>query len=261
MSTSNNRFPHHHNRSQAPSKIWPSALHRLGLALLLAATDARGAQTEQATEEKNKNVVAVFRLAGPITEVPSDDFLEMFSAPGVSLRELVARLAKAATDPQVKAVVLLPESDWMGPAQVEELRAALALVRKQGKEVFVHADSLLLRQYVLACGASRISVVPTGALLIPGVHASSLHVRGLLDKIGVKPDFLTEGAYKSAAELFMRDQPSPEADRMMNWLLDSWYARFNEQIADGRKTEPPKGQDRVRSGRLPPPPPQGAPPR
>jgi protease-4 len=147
-----------------------------------------------------------------VTEVPADDLEQMFGQPGVSLKDLVARLGKAAADPAVKAVVILPETGWLGSAQIEELRAAMAQVRKQDKEVFVHADSLMLGQYLLASGASRISVAPTGMLLIPGLHASSLHVRGLLDKIGVKPDFLTEGAYKSAAELFMREQPSPEAD-------------------------------------------------
>jgi protease-4 len=166
----------------------------------------------------------------------------MFSAPGIPLKDLVMRLSKAAADPQVKAVVILPESDWLGSAQVEELRAAMSLVRKQNKEVFAHADSLMMGQYVLACGASRISVVPTGPVLVPGLHASSLHVRGLLDKIGVKPDFLTEGAYKSAAELFMREQPSPQADEMMNWLMDSWYASFKDQIAQGRKADAGKVQ-------------------
>ena len=73
-------------------------------------------------------------------------------------------------------------------------------------------------------------------------------MRGLLDKIGVKPDFLTEGAYKSAAELFMREQPSPEADEMMNWLMDSWYASFKEQIAQGRKADAAKVQGWLDNG-------------
>jgi len=247
MSTSfdQSSFLYHRKHNGATSVV---GLRSLGLAIMLASNGASAAQNDQPAEEKPRNIVAVFRLDGPITEVPTDDLLEMFTAPGTSLRELVARLNKAATDPEVKAVVIIPESMWMGPAQVEELRAALASVRKQGKDVFVHADSLILRQYVLACGASRISVVPTGDVLVPGLHTSSLHVRGLLDKIGVKPDFLTEGAYKSAAELFMREQPSPEADEMMNWLMDSWYARFKEQIAEGRKADSGKVQAWLDSG-------------
>ena len=218
------------------------------IALSLAATNAIAADSEQPAEQKPRNIIPVFRLDGPLTEVPGDDGFALFGEPGTSLKELVARFTKAGSDPAVKAVVLLPESLWMGSAQAEELSAAMSQVRKQGKEVFVYADSLFMGQYVLASGASRISVVPTGDVIVPGLHASSLHVRGLLDKIGVKPDFITEGAYKSAAELFMREQPSPEADEMMNWLMDSRYVSFKDQIAQGRKANAGKVQTWVDSG-------------
>ncbi len=243
MNATHDSFPIRHGRShprKAPNAA--AAWWSVGLALLLAAGRAPAAPDEQAAEEKPKSIIAVFRLDGPITEVPADDIQQMFGPPGDSLKDLVARMGKAAADPAVKAVVVLPETYRLGLAQIEELRAAMAQVQKQGKDVFVHADSLVLGQYLLACGASRISLVPTGPVLIPGLEASSLHVRGLLDKIGVKPDFLTEGAYKSAAELFMREQPSPEADEMMNWLMDSWYQSFKDDIARGRKADAAKVQ-------------------
>jgi protease-4 len=212
------------------------------LGLLPQLTARVQAAAGEDSEDKPRNVVPVFRLDGPLAEQPEDDAFSMFSLPGVSLRDLVAHLSKAADDSAVKAIVILPDSAELGQAQIEELRAALARVRKQGKDVYVYADSLMMGQYVLACGGSRISVVPTGLILIPGLHGSSLHIRGLLDKIGVKPDFITEGAYKSAAELFMREQPSPEADEMMNWLMDSWYGSFKELIAQGRKVDAAKAQ-------------------
>jgi len=175
-------------------------------------------------------------------EVPMGDDLPLFGPAGVSLKELVERLDKAAADPAVKAVVIVPGGASVGLAQVEELRGAIARVRRH-KEVHVHADSLDMGQYVLASGATRISVVPTGALIVPGLHGSSLHVRGLLDKIGVKPDFIAEGAYKSAAELFMREQPSPEADEMMNWLMDSLYSTVTELVASGRNVDVAKARE------------------
>jgi protease-4 len=218
------------------------------LLLALAGTAATPTTNEPAAKLKERSVVAVFRLNGPLTEVPIDESLAMFGTPGTSLKDLVARLRKAGEDSSVKAVVLIPESMALGLGQVEELRAAVSLVRSHGKEVYVHADSLLPAQFILACGASRIAVVPTGLVLIPGLHGSSLHIRGLLDKLGVKPDFLTEGAYKSAAELFMREQPSPEADEMMNWLFDSWYASLKDLIAQGRKADAAKVQGWVDTG-------------
>jgi protease-4 len=248
MSTTNDPIPP--SRAGVQKSSFPAAavLWSAVLALTLAGTPAQGRADEQPAKEKARSIVPVFRLDGPLTEAPAGEAFPMFGPPGTSLGELVARLGKAANDSNVTAVVILPESALPGSAQIEELRAAISLVRSHGKEVYVHADSLLMGQYILACGASRISVVPTGPVLIPGLHGSSLHVRGLLDKIGVKPDFLTEGAYKSAAELFMREQPSPEADEMMNWLMDSLYGSYKDLIAQGRKADLGKVQGWLDSG-------------
>src|SRR5215471_14609324 len=78
--------------------ISAAGLRSLCLSILLVASCALAAQDDQPAEEKPRSIVAVFRLEGPINEVPTDDLLEMFSAPGTSLRELVASLNKAATD-------------------------------------------------------------------------------------------------------------------------------------------------------------------
>jgi protease IV len=218
------------------------------LMLALGGTAAQAKTDESAAQEKPRSIIAVFPLDGPLTEVPPDETFAMFGAPGTSLKDLVARLRKAAEDSSVKAVVLLPDAAALGMGQIEELRAAVSFVRSHDKEVYVHADSLMTGQYVLSCGASRIAVVPTGLVMVPGLDGSSMHIRGLLDKIGVTPDFLTEGAYKSAAELFMREQPSPEADEMMNWLFDSWYASLKDLIAQGRKADAATVQGWVDTG-------------
>ena len=86
----------------------------------------------------------------------------------------------------------------------------MAGLRAAGKEIYAHADSLgELGEYVLLSAASRLSVVPTADLWITGLFGEAPYLRGLLDKLGVKPEFLTCGAYKSAAEIFMRDGPEP----------------------------------------------------
>src|SRR5262249_525152 len=61
-------------------------------------------------------------------------------------------------------------------------------------------------------------------------------------------DFLTCGAYKSAAELFMRESPSKEADEMHNWLFDSLYESSVKQIARGRGVSPEKVRQWIDNG-------------
>ena len=196
----------------------------------------------------DQSTIPVFRLVGSLTETPADESFPLFSVPGTSLKDLVSRMRTAAEDPSVRAVVILPESFWPGLAQIEELQATISFIRSRNKEVYAHSDFMTMTDYLLVCGASHIGVTPTGLMFVPGLRSSSLHVRGLLDKLGIKPDFITEGAYKSAAEMFMRDTPSPEADAMMNWLMDSWHGSVVEMIRKGRVVEAPKVKEWIDGG-------------
>ena len=184
--------------------------------------------------------IAVFELTGPIIERPVDDMFSFGMDKTVALKDLVARLKQARDDDDVKAVVIMVEGASMGLAQIEELRQVMSQVRAVDKDVYVHADGLSLGYYALVAGASQLSIVPTGDLWLTGIHAESPYLRGLLEKLGVTPDFLTCGAYKSAAEIFMRKGPSPEAEEMVNWLLDSMYDTLLKMIAEGREVAPDK---------------------
>lgn len=197
--------------------------------LLVSPASARQKSTDTA-----KAVVAVFQLDSPVTESPQDEMMAIFGSPGVSLKDLVERMRKAADDPNVKAVVVTLDGASIGLAQMEELRSAMKHVRDSGKDVYAHCDSMGMGGLALLSGANRVSIVPTGDLWITGLYGELPFLRGLLDKIGVQPDFMTCGAYKSAAEMFTNKQPSPEADAMQNWLLDSIDATLVKMVADGR---------------------------
>ena len=205
-----------------------------------AAAPAKGAAPSTAT-------VAVFELDGPVTESPTQD-LALFGQQPLGLRDLVKRLRAAADDANVKAVVLIGENLALGPAQTEEIRGAIKHVRDRGKDVVVHSDSMQMKEYLVFAGASRISMAPTSDLWVLGLRGEVPYVRGLLDKIGVEPDVLQQGAYKSGAEIFTRTGPTPQAEEMYNWLFDSLYASSLDLIATGRGVEPAKVKQWVDQG-------------
>jgi protease-4 len=211
------------------------------LALLCWTGTAVIADTRLAAAEKP--VVAVFRLKGALTEAPMDELLSLFGdVRGTDLRTLIGRFEQARQDKDVKAVVLSVDGFAAGVGQAEELRQAIDALKEAGKDVYAHGDSMSTRDYALLSGATRISLVPTGNLWLMGFYGESPYARGLLDKIGVKPDFLTCGDYKSAAEMFMRTGPSPQADEMQNWLLDSIFKTQLSLIAKGRGVPDDKAQ-------------------
>ncbi len=204
---------------------------------LMAVSLARG---EGEKKENAPAVIAVFAFDGPILEKPHGEIFPLLSpVRRPSLKDVVERMKKAKDDKNVKAVVLLLNKVDLDLAQIEECRQILDAIKATGKEVYAHVDAVLMtRPLALVAGASRISVTPTTIIIITGFNAESPYVRGLLDVIGVKPDILTCGEYKSAAEMFMRKGPSPEAAQMRDWLLDSLYESYQKMVAQGRGVKP-----------------------
>ena len=183
--------------------------------------------------------VAVFGLGGAVSEGPGGGDLSSLlsgTAPE-SLRSLVSRMDRAGRDKQIAAVALLYNGPVVGSAQLEELVSAVDRLRETGKPVYLLAESMGTGGYVLASHCSHLSVVPGGELALVGLATESPYIRGLLDWLGVEPDFLTCGDFKSAGEMYMREGPSRNAAAMGDRLLDSQYRTYVDLIASGRNVD------------------------
>jgi protease-4 len=207
---------------------------------LVAVPLARADEEKKASKDSSPAVIPVFTFDELIVEKPRGEEFPLFAPVGQpSLKELLERMKKAKNDKNVKAVVLLLDGESPNLAQIEEINQALAAIKAAGKEVYAHVDSVMMtRTLALAAGASHISATPTAIIMITGFNSEQPYIRGLLDLMGVHPDFLTCGEYKSAAEMFMRKAPSPAAARMTNWLLDSLYESYQQIVARGRGVQP-----------------------
>ena len=213
------------------TKVTWVALAVMLCAQTLLAADSKDTKAEKKSEKAK--TIAVFAL-GTVSETPKDEELVFGEKPGVSLKDLLERMNKVADDEDVGACLLLVDDASFGLAQVEEIRQVVDRIKASGKKIYAHADSLSMMNYALLSDVSDVSVVPTGSVWVTGFNAESPYARGLLDMIGVTPDFLTCGKFKSAAEMYMRKGPSPEAAEMKGWLLDSLYDTYVNLVAEGR---------------------------
>ena len=227
-------------------------MNRISLGLLalvfgtLAISDVRAADDKKV--DANPPVAAVFGIKGALLETPIPDD-PLFGAVGLeSLHSMIARLDKAAADENVKAVVFILSSPQLNYAQVEELREAMDRVKAGGKKIYAFSDSLDTKSFSLLAGADRISVVPTGDLWITGIYGEQMYLKGMFDLLGVEPDFLTCGAYKSAAEQYNRSGPSEEAKEMYTWLYDGLFERVVELMATGRNVPVEKAREWINAG-------------
>lgn len=211
----------------------------VGLLLTLSGPICLGAESAGAEATPAVvSVVAHFHLSGTLTESPVVDPFGLTVGQVMSLSGLVDRLEQAGHDDEVKAVVLTFDRMAFGFGQMEEMRAAIERVQEAGKKVYVHAEGMSTFSYALLCAGDRLSVAPQSALWLTGFYGESLYVKDLLDKIGVRGDFMHMGAYKSAAEMLTRTGPSGPAEENVNWLLDGYYDVLVEMIAQSRGKTP-----------------------
>src|SRR5262245_9051747 len=87
------------------------------------------AKEEEAAKAAAKQIVAVFRLKGGLSETPTDESFPLLAEQTTALKNLVQRMQKAAADKDVKAVVITLNDFGAGFAQIEELRQAIAGLR------------------------------------------------------------------------------------------------------------------------------------
>lgn len=216
--------------------VCTAVLALAGLMILPATASAQlnlfGPPVEQ--PEPQGPVIVVLDFDAPLLEKPGAQDPIFGNMKSESLQSLVSRMNRAAEDDDVKAVAIKLGSTSVGYGQLAEIRSAIDRLNEAGKPVYAHADSLQTTTYALLCGTDRLSVTPTGDVWVTGLYSEGLYVRGLLDMIGVQPDFVAMGEYKTAAETFTRTGPSPAGQEMQNWIYDSLFDSLVQLIADSR---------------------------
>jgi protease-4 len=170
-----------------------------------------------------------------------------------NVREHVALLRQlwqiAEKEPSVGAVVLELRTAPAGSmAHVQELRDALYLLRQAGKRVLCHLEDADGASLYLCSAADRILVNPAGGIRFAGLRARYFYYANLLDKVGVKADFVRIGAHKSAPEAFTRSGSSEVARNDKVDLLQQHEKHLTLGIAHGRKLGAQAVRERIAKG-------------
>ena len=157
---------------------------------------------------------------------------------GTELGTLIGRLRALAKQDKLAGLLLRVEPLGISIPDAVELRAAMHELRRAGKRIACHAEAASNTTYLVLAACERIGLAPLGQIAISGPAAMPIHVRPLLDKLGVVADFLHIGAYKGAAEPLTRDAPSKEMAETLGALLDRHYQTMVDTIAEDRGLQP-----------------------
>ena len=187
------------------------------------------------------DAVLVLDLSKPYKETVQENPFASLTTDGdfetPSLFEMVRLIEHAKKDVNVKGIYILASSNVNGFGASEEIRKALLDFRKSKKFVVAYGETISQKGYSVANVAQKIFVHPQGGLEWAGFSSNLLFLKGMLDKLEIKPQIFYAGKFKSATEP-LRETQMTDANRLQTsvWLGDL-YNQFLYQTAAARNLD------------------------
>ena len=158
----------------------------------------------------------------------------------VSLLDIERALQKAAKDDHIAMVFLNLDHFSADMASMEEIRSCLADFSAAGKPVVAYAASFSNGSYYLGSVADRLFMYPKGEGSLNGLGSTQFFLKDLLDTLDIDVQLIRHGKFKSAGEMYIRNDISPENRQQYEELLGSIWSTFTDEMAASRGMEPEK---------------------
>ncbi len=153
-----------------------------------------------------------------------------------SLYEVQQLVDALLQDPRPAGLVVVLRKLECAPAMRTALRAQLLRVRHAGKRLVVHlprgGES---GELLVALAADRILLGIRSSLGPLGFKVESNYLRRALDRLGIIPETVAQGAFKTAGESFERESMSEAQRTQMSRVLDVLYEELVSALMTGRK--------------------------
>jgi len=153
-----------------------------------------------------------------------------------ALRDVLAVLDAAAQDAAIShAVLVLDDFNGAGLATLHELARALERFKAAGKPVYAWGSDFDQRQFYLAAHATEVWLHPMGHVYVDGFGRYRTYYKDFFDKLGVTAHVVRAGKYKSFAEGYSANGPSPETLEAEGLLYGTLWTGFAADLEKARK--------------------------
>lgn len=184
------------------------------------------------------NATLYMPVGMPLPEVEPADVISQLVRRVPTLRETVGAIGRAKRDGRIKSLVISPRASSPLWAQAQELRAAIIDFRTSGKPVTAFLETGGVQEYYVASAADRVVLMPAGTLDLTGIATYEIFLRGTMEKLGVTPDLLHIGDFKTASNTFTERGFTKAHKEMSQSLNRDWYDELVRALADSRKKTP-----------------------
>ncbi len=166
---------------------------------------------------------------------PADILAQIMGEKPQTLQMILSNLEKASVDERIEGVIMkLSATNNAGYAKLNEVRRGIQKVQKAGKKVYGFSDSIDHKTYFLASACDSIFMPPPSYIIFTGFLTTTEHIKGSLEKLGIEPNLHRIKDYKSAAEMIIRENMSPESRENREWLLDESWDLFTQTLEEDR---------------------------
>jgi protease-4 len=162
---------------------------------------------------------------------------------------LLRKLWRISERDDIDSVTLVVRSEPADSfAHAEELADALRLLRARKKKVLCSFEDAGSRALYVCANADRIVVTPAGGVRYAGLRSQYIYLKGLLDKLGIKGDFIRIGPHKSAPEQFTNEHAGPVAAQDHEEMLLQQESVFVRNLSLYRHMDEARIREVTRTG-------------
>ena len=150
------------------------------------------------------------------------------------LNEILRNIKKAKNDQFISGILLDVNQISAGYASLEEIRNVLIDFKESGKFITTYSELYSQRAYYLASVANYICMYPEGGVDLKGLNSTVTFFTNALKKMGIQPQVIRHGKFKSAVEPFMLTEMSKENRNQIETYIGSLWSTFSKNIALSR---------------------------
>jgi len=165
------------------------------------------------------------------------DFTSFKPTKSLGLNDILANIQKAKKDENIKGIYMNLSSIPAGIATIEEIREALLDFKESEKFILCYSDNYTQTAYYLGSVADKIYMNPAGGLYMSGLQSQVMFFKEALNKLGVEPQIVRYGKFKSAIEPFTKNEMSPANREQINTYMNSLWDHMAKGISEAREMD------------------------
>jgi protease-4 len=166
----------------------------------------------------------------------------------ISLPFLLKLIEVARHHKKVQALLLVVKNVSVGWGGIQEIHQELLRFHESGKRSLAYLEVADNKNFYLASGTQQVYVPPSATVDLVGLRAEMFFLKHLLGYLGVEPQLFGLGKYKSAGEMFTRENMSEPYRFNVDSVLTDLQEQLVDKIAARSRVTPQQVQEWVDQG-------------